>query len=77
MMNATQGIGALENITKPEENIMQANFVDSGYPSNLSADDKAYIIKRLMDFSNEDFNPWANGATGLPLLIKEKYGRDL
>ena len=74
MMNATQGIGALENVAKPEENIMQANFVDSGYPSNLPADDRAYIIKRLMDFANEDFNPWKNGSTGLPLLLKEKYG---
>ena len=35
MMNATQGMGALENIAKPEKNIMQANFVDSGYPSNF------------------------------------------
>jgi hypothetical protein len=45
-----------------------------GYPSNLPDDDKAYIIKRLMDFANEDFNPWASGSTGLPLLLKEKYG---
>jgi hypothetical protein len=27
-----------------------------------------------MDFANEDFNPWASGSTGLPLLLKEKYG---
>ena len=83
MMNATQGIGALENIAKNSqvlsesqepENIMEANFSSSGYPSNLPADDKAYIIKRLMDFANEDFNPWKNGSTGLPLLLMEKYG---
>ena len=72
-MDQSEGMGALENIA----NITKANFESSGYPSNLSDDDKTYIIKRLMDFANEDFNPWANGATGLPLLIKEKYGKDL
>jgi hypothetical protein len=76
MMNQAKSIGALANISNETDGIVQASrtFEDMGYPSNLPDDDKAYIIKRLMDFANEDFNPWASGSTGLPLLLKEKYG---
>ena len=83
MMNTAQNLGALANITEVSqmmtesetpEGIMQASFGDLGYPNNLPDEDKAYILKRLMDFANEDFNPWTQGSTGFPLLMKEKYG---
>ena len=72
-MNMPKNLGALGQI---DNGIVKASrtFEDMGYPSNLPDEDKVYIIKRLMDFANEDFNPWANGSTGFPLLMSEKYG---
>jgi hypothetical protein len=73
MMNMPKNLGALGQM---DNGIVKASrtFEDMGYPSNLPDEDKVYIIKRLMDFANEDFNPWSDGSTGFPLLMREKYG---
>lgn len=76
MMKQAENIGALANLENEQNGIVKVSrtFEDMGYPSNLPDEDKVFIIQRLMDFANEDFNPWANGSTGFPLLMREKYG---
>tara|TARA_R110000737_G_C14434157_1_gene460190 strand:- start:30 stop:794 length:765 start_codon:yes stop_codon:yes gene_type:complete len=46
-----------------------------GYPDNLKEEDKAFIIQRMMELSNEANNPYLKGETGFPMLLKERYGR--
>ena len=46
-----------------------------GYPDNLKEEDKAFIIQRMMELSNEANNPYLKGETGFPMLLKESYGR--
>jgi len=69
-------LGALENITKdiPKENIAKSKWEETGYPSNMKEEDKAFVIQRMMELANEPNNPYLSGDTGLPMLFKEKYG---
>jgi hypothetical protein len=71
------GFGALQNVGKEmstESNVKQMSFSDMGYPSNLSEEDKIFIIQRMMELGNSDNNPYLSGDTGLKMLLKEKYG---
>ena len=71
------GLGALQNVGKEmptESNVKQMSFSDMGYPSNLSEEDKIFIIQRMMELGNSDDNPYLSGDTGLQMLLKEKYG---
>jgi|TARA_R100001163_G_scaffold22747_1_gene19209 hypothetical protein len=71
------GFGALQNVGKEmstESNVKQMSFSDMGYPSNLSEEDKIFIIQRMMELGNSDNNPYLSGDTGLQMLLKEKYG---
>jgi hypothetical protein len=63
------------SLRNSEKNNMQmASFALSGYPSNLSNEDKHFIIQRMMELANQPNNPYLSGATGFPMLLKEKYG---
>ena len=82
MMNTAESIGALSNIPKdvpspeaiPTEGVQQVSMADMGYPSNMKEEDKIFIIQRMMELANEPNNPYLSGQTGLPMLLKEKYG---
>ena len=87
MMNPPESIGALSNIPKeaeapqamplgdmPEGSVEQVDMASMGYPSNLSDDDKVFIIQRMMQLGNEANNPYLSGDTGLKMLLQEKYG---
>ena len=47
---------------------------ETGYPSNMKEEDKAFVIQKMIERANDPDNPYLSGDTGLPMLLKEKYG---
>ena len=47
---------------------------ETGYPSNMKEEDKAFVIQKMIERANDPDNPYLSGDTGLPALFKEKYG---
>ena len=74
-IGSSSGLSGLGAKSLGENSMLMASFEEAGYPSNLSDEDKIFIMQRMMELGNFKNNPYLKGSTGLPMLFREKYGQ--